>query len=284
MGTTQCVQLQLPPAAQCYFFCLVVSCPPIDEYSRISLFLQTDHFICCDSQIRLRRSNRQRLFFIEKKIAERLGERRVQTLGTEPQGCRLKFRLHVMELRGGQQEALTPSILMAQIWKPPDVAKPNAESHLSQEILDFTVPSRSSDRLRRALLAAGAALRLRRSGSGIAVIRWQGLLLHLMQEGPKDNNNNNSHDASESGLWSSTSVCHDVRLMVHVINSYSVDSLENYGNFSWRMFLRDASVMCDLHLSCTTGVCLSGHNIRYTSSPAMRGGGGWRCGWWIGMR
>lgn len=41
---------------------------------------------------------------------------------------------------------------MAQIWKPPDIAKSNAESNLSQKILYFTVPPCSSGRLSRALL------------------------------------------------------------------------------------------------------------------------------------
>lgn len=76
---------------------------------------------------------------------------------------------------------------MAQIWKPPDVAEPDAESHLSQEILYFTVPSCSSGRLRRALLAllASVAVHLRLHGSCLVIICWQGLLLHLREEGIK---------------------------------------------------------------------------------------------------
>lgn len=65
---------------------------------------------------------------------------------------------------------------MAQIWKPPDIAKADAEAHLSQKILYFTVPASSSRRLTRSLLAllAKAAVSLR-----LVLITWQGQLLHL---------------------------------------------------------------------------------------------------------
>lgn len=79
-------------------------------------------------------------------------------------------------------KVLTSSILMAQIWKAPDVAKSHAESHLSQKILYFTVPPcPSSSRLRRSLLTvlASGAIELRLCGHSLVIIAWQWLLLHL---------------------------------------------------------------------------------------------------------
>lgn len=74
---------------------------------------------------------------------------------------------------------------MAQIWKSPDIAKSNAESHLSQKILEFTVPPCSSGRLRRVLLAIlpGVGISLELCGPFPVIIAWQRLLFHLRQEG-----------------------------------------------------------------------------------------------------
>lgn len=74
---------------------------------------------------------------------------------------------------------------MAQIRKAPDIAKSNAESHLSQKILDFTVPPCSSGRLRRVLLAflTGVGISLELCGPFPVIISWQRLLLHLREEG-----------------------------------------------------------------------------------------------------
>lgn len=63
---------------------------------------------------------------------------------------------------------------MAQIWEPPHIAEPNAESNLSQEVLYFTVPSCSGWRLRHRLLALISV--------SVATFSWQGLLLHLRQQ------------------------------------------------------------------------------------------------------
>ena len=72
---------------------------------------------------------------------------------------------------------------MAQIRKSPDIAKPNAESHLSQKILYFAVPSCSSGGLRRALLVLFTSITVnpRLCGSCRVIIGWQRLLLHLRQ-------------------------------------------------------------------------------------------------------
>lgn len=48
---------------------------------------------------------------------------------------------------------LTSSILMTQVWKPPDVAQPNTESHLGQKVFYFAVPASTGRRFGGAVLA-----------------------------------------------------------------------------------------------------------------------------------
>lgn len=61
----------------------------------------------------------------------------------------VNLRIHLTQIK----LILTSSVLVAQIWKPPHISQADAEAHLSQKILHFTVPPSSSGGLRRALLA-----------------------------------------------------------------------------------------------------------------------------------
>lgn len=80
-----------------------------------------------------------------------------------------------------EKDSLTSSILVAQIRKPPDIAEPNAESHLGQKVLNFTVPSCTSGRLRgvRLSLLTSEAINRQLYNSGLFIVSGQRLLLHL---------------------------------------------------------------------------------------------------------
>lgn len=92
--------------------------------------------------------------------------------------------MHDFYLEEQFAQDLTSSVLMAQIRKAPHVAKPDAESHLGQKILDLAVPPGPRSRLRGALLAVltsqAKELRLR-AHRLVIVIAGQWLLFHLRQ-------------------------------------------------------------------------------------------------------
>lgn len=81
--------------------------------------------------------------------------------------------------------ALTSPILVTQIRKPPDIPESDAESHLSQKILYFAVPSGPSVWLGRVLRAALAREPVVLSGFLVVVISGQRLLLHLKLKATK---------------------------------------------------------------------------------------------------